>query len=89
MAPADMPVHDPLAALRGRRVVLGVSGGIAAYKAVDGDLGDRGVGGHLPEAEVADDGSRTRFAFASSTRGTVKLMSVVPPVAPLLDGGRR
>ena len=35
MAPADMPVHDPLAALRGRRVVLGVSGGIAAYKAVE------------------------------------------------------
>jgi phosphopantothenoylcysteine decarboxylase/phosphopantothenate--cysteine ligase len=33
-----MPDHgtpDPLAALRGRRVVLGVSGGIAAYKAVD------------------------------------------------------
>ena len=35
MAPADMPTHDPLAALRGRRVVLGVSGGIAAYKAVE------------------------------------------------------
>ena len=35
MAPADMPVRDPLAALRGRRVVLGVSGGIAAYKAVE------------------------------------------------------
>ena len=35
MAPADMPRHDPLAALRGRRVVLGVSGGIAAYKAVE------------------------------------------------------
>src|SRR5947208_16569073 len=26
---------DPLVALRGRRVVLGVTGGIAAYKAVD------------------------------------------------------
>jgi phosphopantothenoylcysteine decarboxylase/phosphopantothenate--cysteine ligase len=35
MAPADMPVRDPLAALRGRRVVLAVSGGIAAYKAVE------------------------------------------------------
>src|SRR5712691_7284791 len=33
MAPPNPP--DPLVALRGRRVVLGVTGGIAAYKAVD------------------------------------------------------
>src|SRR5919201_1471574 len=31
--PPDAP--DPLVVLRGRRVVLGVTGGIAAYKAVD------------------------------------------------------
>jgi phosphopantothenoylcysteine decarboxylase/phosphopantothenate--cysteine ligase len=31
----DLPGTDPLASLRGRRVVLGVSGGIAAYKAVE------------------------------------------------------
>ncbi|HEY4400488.1 MAG TPA: flavoprotein, partial [Acidimicrobiia bacterium] len=33
MAAPNAP--DPLVALRGRRVVLGVTGGIAAYKAVD------------------------------------------------------
>src|SRR6266700_5483383 len=32
---AAVAAPDPLLALRGRRVVLGVSGGIAAYKAVD------------------------------------------------------
>ena len=31
----SMPGIDPLVSLRGRRVVLGVSGGIAAYKAVE------------------------------------------------------
>src|SRR6266403_1189423 len=35
MAPAEMPAADSLAPLRGRRIVLGVSGGIAAYKAVE------------------------------------------------------
>jgi phosphopantothenoylcysteine decarboxylase/phosphopantothenate--cysteine ligase len=33
--PADPTGADPLGALRGRRVVLGVAGGIAAYKAVE------------------------------------------------------
>src|SRR5256714_11959054 len=32
---AAIAAPDPLLALRGRRVVLGVSGGIAAYKAID------------------------------------------------------
>jgi phosphopantothenoylcysteine decarboxylase/phosphopantothenate--cysteine ligase len=32
---STLPGPDPLATLRGRRVVLGVSGGIAAYKAVE------------------------------------------------------
>ena len=34
-APMTASTPDPLVALRGRRVVLGVTGGIAAYKAVD------------------------------------------------------
>ncbi len=34
-APADPTRADPVGALRGRRVVLGVAGGIAAYKAVE------------------------------------------------------
>src|SRR6266702_6665289 len=34
-APVGKAAPDPLLALRGRRVVLGVTGGIAAYKAVD------------------------------------------------------
>jgi phosphopantothenoylcysteine decarboxylase / phosphopantothenate---cysteine ligase len=81
MTPPDPPEEHPaaalaapLAALRGRRVVLGVSGGIAAYKAVDVCRRLVDAGAHVAPVLTADAlrfvGSLTFSALASEPART-------------------
>ncbi len=81
MTPPDPPEEHPaaasaapLAALRGRRVVLGVSGGIAAYKAVDVCRRLVDAGAHVAPVLTADAlrfvGALTFSALASEPART-------------------
>src|SRR2546421_10856603 len=76
---AAVAAPDPLLALRGRRVVLGVTGGIAAYKAVD--VCRRLVDAGAPVVPVLTDDA-PRFIGAL----TVPALASRPAAPPLLQG---
>jgi phosphopantothenoylcysteine decarboxylase/phosphopantothenate--cysteine ligase len=83
MAPADpstVPASEPsLVALRGRTVVLGVSGGIAAYKAVDVCRRLVDAGAHVAPVLTAD---ALRFVGAL----TFSALASEPARTSLFDG---
>jgi phosphopantothenoylcysteine decarboxylase / phosphopantothenate---cysteine ligase len=74
MPPAPDDRDDDLAAVRGRRIVLGVSGGIAAYKAVDVCRRLVDAGAHVSPVLTADAlrfvGALTFSALASEPART-------------------